>query len=183
MRVYSKKMFFFLVLLVCMIGVATVELTTWSFGLVLSIPKIRIYQQLVNYDIINGKPMPCVRLNHTIVVSTDTPMIENILTIDKSTDIPPDVKIEISFGEVIPRLIDGNLLWSGQIYANQTRTLYARLAFDANGTYLIHSEALAGFHSLSMGLEGVSASYYITVQEGKITRVADKDGLELTPKT
>ena len=182
MRVYSKKMFFSFLLLTCVAGVAVVALTTWSLDLILPIRETKIYQQLVNYDNKPGKPLPCVRLNHTIIVSGDTPVIESVLTVTKKTDLPPDVKIEINFGALTPRLIDGNLTWSGQMYANQTKTLYTKLAFDTDGTYYVDSQALA--YSLSDGHnEGSFAGYYITVQGGKITQVTDKNGLELTPNT
>ena len=183
MRVYSAKRFSLLFLLSCIVGIAVAVLTISCFDIILPNPRIRAYEILVNYDEASGKPLADVRLNHTIIVMSDNTTIESILTVTRRNDWHPDVEIEMLLGTastLIPRLLEGNLTWSGQIYSNQSRTLKIRLALDADGTYYIGSQAVSYSLSDDSG-EGSTTTYYVTVQEGRITKVADKNGMELVP--
>lgn len=182
MQVCSKKKFFAVITIMVVMGILAVSLTTWSFEIIMPIQRFRFYQQLVNFGHNDsyGKLQACVKLNHTIIVSSNAPEIESILVIIQNSDYFPDVHIAIRFGSLIPRLISGNDSIVEVMYANQTRTLCTRLFFDTDGTYVLDSEALA--FSLSDGsYEGVFGRYYITVAEGRITQVADRNELAMSP--
>lgn len=179
MRIYTTGKFGLLLSLGCILGVIVVGFTTWSMDIFFPIRKIIVYQQLANYNLPSSKmsPVDWARLNHTIMISGDN-VIESILTVTAKTEPPyPNVKIEIYFGtypQLIPRLVDGDLAWSGRMHENETITLQTTLALDDDGKYFIGGQAIS---YLSDGTkEGFGTVYYVTVQEGRITQVTDELG-------
>jgi hypothetical protein len=179
MRAISKRAFLLLVLLVCGAGLGVASLTSWTVNLILPIRLSGMYQQLANYGESSGKMLAEVKLNHTMILLNDSVTTENYLVLTQES-LRPNVRAEISFGDLRPRLIDGNLSWTGSMTLNESKTLYCLLAFDVDGTYEMRSDFNAT--SSDGGCDGVHVVYRITVQDGKITEVADEDGLALAPR-
>ena len=167
-------------LLSCVVGVAVVGLLGWgtSSFLVSETRSQTDFVQLVNYDM-SGSKMSAVRwaqINHTIVLLADR-RIESILTVTAITEPPyPNALIGVYFsppGFKVPRLVDGDLEWTGAIHHDQTVVVRAVFELDEDGKYFIGSKAVS---YLGLAEEGLGAVYYLEVGNGMIVKVTDQNG-------
>lgn len=197
MPVYATKKFVAFVLVV-VVGVVLAGTTLWRSGFFSYFP--RVYTQSVGCDSVaaigtgTGPGIPpsvylwaCVRhtleiLDSDVIESTltVTPKDENDEYVSKSLPNSQCVDIRIDFGKytrLFPRLIDGNLSWSGKfsedLRPSQTITLRATLQFDYDGEYRIHGKAIAYY---VWGQDAFGTTYYLTVKSGKIVKVENRAG-------
>ena len=144
----------------------------------------RVYQQLFNYDNLGNssrKMMPAIKMNYTIVLSNESADVENILTVCKWNMLPV-ARMEASFGDLKPDLIEGDLTWTGLMTYNETKIFNFKLALSTDGAYEMRGEI--NTTSLEGGeapLEGIHLTYNLVVKEEKIIKVADEDGIDIAP--
>lgn len=142
------------------------------------------FVQLVNYDM-SGSKLSAVRwaqINHTIVVLDDR-TIESILTVTAIAEPPyPNVLIGVYFdpsGFKVPRLVDGDLEWTGALHHDQSVVIRATFELNEDGKYFLGSKAVS---YLGLAEEGLGAVYYVEVGDGRIVKVTDQNG-DVPPST
>lgn len=117
-----------------------------------------------------GKPLSPSwgQINHTLKILGDN-TVESILNITAVTEPPlPYAIVIVQYGYVpglIPRNLEGDLYWSGDLLKNQTINLSTKLVLENNGRYIIARTV----YSYRLFYE---MRYYVTVENNTITKVA-----------
>lgn len=144
----------------------------------------RDFVQLVNYDLPKSKisAVRWTQINHTIVLLAER-RIESVLTVTAITEPPyPNVLIGVYFNPPdfkVPRLVDGDLEWTGAVHRDQRVVVRAIFELDEDGKYFLGSKAVS---YLGLAEEGLGAVYYVEVQNGRIAKVTDQNG-DVPPST
>lgn len=215
---YSTKKFGVFLVMSCILGAVVVGLTVWVGDTVFPIRHVisnMVFQQTVDRteggsQQWTGKPTlePWARITHTLVVLNGT-TIESRLAVTALLMLTPveppgkNVSIELllegDYNDKVAVVIDGNLSWSGMMYAcihhNHTsaystvdydkKVLWTRLTLDnGDGIYFIGGLAAwnpagTNYGTYIKGEVRLRTRYYLTVEDGNIVKVTDETAKSL----
>ena len=187
MPIYSTRKFSGLLVSGLVIGLVITAFVGWGVQSLFSTHLVRAYHQLVSAgQPTTGKLMPhrWASINHTLIV-LDIRNVVSILTItaeetpyvnNNTVKIDFDDPYTYSSDDPAPTVLEGNQSWSGifdtDLSINQTIVIWTRLRFDSDARYFVGGRVLS--YSSNVIVQGYGTFFYITVEQGKITKVADE---------
>ena len=162
---------------VIIVLVAGLSLRLGTFGLFSSVIGKTCYQ--VSEDPVATDKVSPIRwgiLNHTLFIAKRD-KIESLLRVNVIRDPPfPRITVELFFEPVdnlVPRVAEGPSSWNGTLKAGDVLVLRTILVLDRDGRYFLGSRALSISES---AIHGLTAVYYVYVQNGSIQRISDNMG-------